>query len=73
MGHDSPTTTERHYLHIYEEARLAPRVTLAEAALAARASVAGPTTGPVRDQHAEAALEAGLPSDENPLGGLDRA
>jgi integrase len=73
MGHDSPTTTERHYLHIYEEARLAPRVTLAEAALAARASIAGPTTGPVRDQRAQAALEAGLPSDENPLGGLDRA
>jgi integrase len=67
MGHDSPTTTERHYLHIYEEARLAPRVGLAEAALAARASVAGLTTGPVRDQDDPDALDVESVGDENPL------
>ena len=67
MGHNSPTTTERHYLHIYEEARLAPRMGLAEAALAARASVAGRTTGPVRDQGAPAALDPDPLGDETPL------
>lgn len=67
MGHNSPTTTERHYLHIYEEARLAPRVGMAEAALAARASVAGMATGPVRDQNDPDALAVEPMDDEKPL------
>ncbi len=66
MGHDSPTT-ERHYLHIYEEARLAPRVSLVDAVAAARASVAGTTTGPMRDREVRTESIRTDSEDENPL------
>jgi integrase len=40
MGHSSSTTTARYYEHIYEAAQLRPRVPMAEAVEAARATLA---------------------------------